>query len=171
MGRSGLDLSRNSSRAVSSFWRSVSGDHSDSLTAPPRVNECMELNTTRDRSDGSAPSERAPRLHRFYDAPRQKDGGTQIKLIIDYPNSEQALFKPMSCEATPRLSPSRPPYHEIGFRLALDRAKGLKAKSCLVMAREHRGSATFLEPDRLGKLLEVSAIKHRFSTIRVSMEL
>jgi hypothetical protein len=25
----------------------------------------------------------------------QKDGGTQIKLIIDYPNDVQALFKPM----------------------------------------------------------------------------
>jgi hypothetical protein len=25
----------------------------------------------------------------------QKDGGTQIKLIIDYPNDIQALFKPM----------------------------------------------------------------------------
>jgi len=25
----------------------------------------------------------------------QKDGGTQIKLIIDYPHSMQALFKPM----------------------------------------------------------------------------
>ena len=25
----------------------------------------------------------------------QKDGGTQIKLIVDYPHSMQALFKPM----------------------------------------------------------------------------
>jgi hypothetical protein len=25
----------------------------------------------------------------------QKDGGTQIKLVIDYPNDMQALFKPM----------------------------------------------------------------------------
>nr|CAD7405795.1 unnamed protein product [Timema cristinae] len=30
------------------------------------------------------------------------------------------------CEATPRLSPSHPPSLKIGFRLALDRDKGLK---------------------------------------------
>nr|CAD7261306.1 unnamed protein product [Timema shepardi] len=30
------------------------------------------------------------------------------------------------CEATPRLSPSDPPSHKIGFRLALDRAEDLK---------------------------------------------
>jgi hypothetical protein len=30
----------------------------------------------------------------------QKDGGTQIKLIIDYPDNVQALFKPMRSVAT-----------------------------------------------------------------------
>jgi hypothetical protein len=35
----------------------------------------------------------------------QKDGGTQIKLIIDYPNGVQALFKPMRSVAAGSETP------------------------------------------------------------------
>nr|CAD7585743.1 unnamed protein product [Timema genevievae] len=35
----------------------------------------------------------------------------------------------VGCEATPHLSPSHPPSHKIGFRLAIDRAKGPKTRT------------------------------------------
>ncbi|CAG2062392.1 unnamed protein product [Timema podura] len=35
----------------------------------------------------------------------------------------------VGCEAMPHLSPSHPPSHEIGFRLAIDRAKGPKTRT------------------------------------------
>nr|CAD7438901.1 unnamed protein product [Timema bartmani] len=44
----------------------------------------------------------------------------------------------VGCESTPRLPPSNPPSHKIGFRLALYRAKGLKSTTRKILSEDEK---------------------------------